>query len=247
MVSYRRLAFLLVLGAFASIGARAQSSSSEPAQQPAATPAAPAAQSAGSLSVQARIKARREQRRAAAIHDVYSHLYEAYLGGGYLRFTPGDRLQRVNEYAWDLGVTRYYSEKLGVTVDGRGVYGIAYVGLNESINSAITKPRISQYMAMIGPTYRFLLRPKYSVSGRIMGGGAYGHFSGDLGTFQPSDVGLYPDGASVAISASVPFEYNMSPEVGFRVAPEYLFTNFGSTAQNSLGFTAGFVARWGKQ
>ena len=43
----------------------------------------------GQLSVQARIKARRAQRRAAAIHEAYSHSYEIYTGMGYLRFLPG--------------------------------------------------------------------------------------------------------------------------------------------------------------
>jgi hypothetical protein len=51
---------------------------------------------------------------------------------------------------------------------------------------------------MIGPTYRFLLNPKYSISGRVMGGGGYGNFSGDTGTFKPTGLGLYPDGTSVA-------------------------------------------------
>lgn len=197
--------------------------------------------------MQARLRARREQRRATAIHDVYTHLYEAYVGTGYLRFTPGDKLQRVNEYSWDVGVSRYFNERLGVTVDGRGTYGSAYIGPNAYTNTAVFKPAISQYAAMIGPTYRFILQPKYSVSGRVMGGVSYGNFSGDLGTFKPEGLGLYSNGAGVAVSASVPVEYNVSPQMGLRVAPEYLLTSFGSSTQNSLGFTAGLVIRWGKQ
>jgi hypothetical protein len=209
------------------------------------------------LTVQARLKARREQRRAAAIHDVYSHLYEAYFGSGYLRFFPGPGaqqsglpltgLQRMNEYAWNVGVTRYFNEKLGVTVDGRGWYGSAYVGNNPNTSGGTNKPAISQYSAMAGPTYRFLIKPKYSVSGRVLAGGAWGNFSGDLGPNTPAQLGLYPDGASVAISASVPVEYNFSPAIGLRLAPEYLLTNFGSTIQNNRGFTGGVVIRWGRQ
>jgi hypothetical protein len=241
MFSYRRFVLLLVLGAFASHGMRAQSSSSQPEQPAASTP------TSGSQSVQARLRARREARRVAAIHDVYSHLYEAYVGGGYTRFRPGDGLQRVNEYSWNVGVTRYFNEKLGVTIDGRGTYGTSFIGINPILNSSITNPSISQYAGMIGPTYRFILHPKYSISGRVMAGGAYGKFSGDLGPFTPAEAGLYADGPSIALSASVPFEYNVSPGLGLRVAPEYFLTNFGSTTQNSLGFTAGLVVRWGKQ
>jgi hypothetical protein len=39
----------------------------------------------------------------------------------------------------------------------------------------------------------------------------------------------------------------MTPNVGLRVAPEYFLSGFGSTAQNSLGFTVGLVYRFGKQ
>jgi len=225
----------------------AQASSSAQPDAPAAAQTPAPAPSQGQLTVAARIKARREARRAAAIKEVYSHLYDLNIGMGYMRFTPGSSLQRVNEYSWDVGVTRYFNERLGVAIDGRGIYGSAFIGPNQYSNTAVYKPAISQYLGMIGPTYRFLLNPKYSISGKIMGGGGYGNFSGDTGTFTPSGLGLYKDGPSFAISASVPIEYNVSPELGLRVAPEYVFTNFGSTTQNSLGYTLGVVVRWGKQ
>jgi hypothetical protein len=227
----------------------AQASSSAQPDAPAAAqaPAQAPAAGQGQLTVAARIKARREQRRAAAIKEVYSHLYDLNIGMGYTRFTPGKTLQRVNEYSWDTGLTRYFNERLGVAVDARGTYGSAFIGPNQYSNSAIYKPAISQYLGMIGPTYRFLLNPKYSISGKIMGGGGYGNFSGDTGSFNPTGLGLYKDGPSAAISASVPIEYNVSPELGLRVSPEYVFTTFGSTTQNSLGYTIGVIVRWGKQ
>ena len=247
MFSFTRSAFLLLVTASAPLGLLAQSSSSQPEQPAAAAP------TQGTLSVQARIRARREQRRATAIHDVYTHLYEAYVGAGYVRTKPGEGsipgkgLQKLSEYSWNVGVSRYFNEKLGVTVDGRGYYGKAYLGPNVVTNSAITKPVISQYTAMIGPTYRFLMEPKYSVSGRVLAGYAYAHSSGDLGSFTPAQLGLYPDGGSYAVSASVPLEYNVSPGLGIRIAPEYLLTGYDSKTQNGLGFTGGFVFRWGKQ
>lgn len=212
------------------------------AQQPAAAQSQGLSQ--GQISVQARIRARRAQRRAAAIHEAYDHRYEAYAGAGYLRFTPGSTLQRVTFYAWDTGLTRYFSERLGVTVDGRGFYGTAFIEPNYS---GITKPAISTYAVMGGPTYRFYLQPKYSISGRVMGGYAQGNFSGDIGSFTPTSLGLYPNGSTFAISASLPVEYNLTPNIGLRLAPEYFATGFGSTMQNSLGFTGSIVYRFGKQ
>jgi hypothetical protein len=252
MSSYRRLALLLALLLPAVYAVQAQNSSSSsdaqataqetPAQQQPTTQ--PQSQPQPPVSVQARIKARREARRVQAMHDIYAHLYDVYVGAGYLRFTPGPALQRVNEYEWNVGLTRYFSERLGLSVDGRGLYGTPFVGLNAS---PITKPAISQYTAMAGPVYRFYMQPRYSVSGRVMGGFVAGNFSGDTSGFGTAFLGLYPDGDTFALSAAVIGEYNLGPNLGLRLAPEYVATGFGSTIQNNLGFTAGIVYRFGKQ
>jgi len=248
MYSFRRLALLLALASSVIPVLQAQSSSSSGApatagqQAPGAAPSQ--TQTQPQLSVSARIKARREQRRAAAIHEVYDHLYDINVGAGYLRFTPGPSLQRVNEYDWNVGFTRYFNERLGATLDGRGYYGTPFIEPNLS---GITKPAISQYSALIGPTYRFYLQPKYSISGRVLAGYARGNFTGDANGFGSSVLGLYPDGSTFGVSASIYGEYNLAPNIGLRVAPEYYLTGFGSTMQNSLGFNAGIIYRFGKQ
>jgi hypothetical protein len=264
MYSFRRLALLLALTLPALHVLQAQNSSqdspssstSAPQQPEAPQPANPqaanpdqsqqptAAESQGQLSVQARIRARREQRRAQAIHDTYSHLYEAFVGGGYLRFTPGPGLQRTTLYSWDDALTRYYGERLGVTVDGRGYYGTAYVGLNPS---AITRPAISQYGVLAGPTYRFYMRPRYSLAAHALGGVAISNFSGDTNGFSPASLGLYPDSTTYAIDGSIIGEVNVTPNLSLRLAGDYYGTGFGSSFQSSPGFTYGFVYRLGKQ
>ena len=201
----------------------------------------------GQISVQQRIRLRRAQRRATAIHDAYDHKWESFADMGYQRFQPGPSLQRTTFYGWETGLTRFTSERLGFTLDGRGYDGTAYVGINTYSQGAFTRPRISQYDVLFGPTYRFYLQPKYSIAGRVMGGWAYGNFSGDTNGITPSLLGLYNNANTFAVSASVVAEYNLSPNVGFRLAPEYFATGFGSTLQNSLGFTGGIVLRFGKQ
>jgi Skp family chaperone for outer membrane proteins len=234
--------------------AHSSSSSSHPAAAGQTQAEQPAAQSQGEsqgqMSVQARIKARRAQRRAAAIHDAYSHRYEEYTGMGYLRFEPGAKLQRAHDYAWNVGFTRYFDERLGLTIDGRGYYATAYTGINFlGGTNPFTNPAISQYAALAGPTYRFYVQPKYSISGRFLGGFTKGNFSGDVNHNEADALalGLWPDGYVFAASASIPVEYNLSPNIGLRVAPEYYFTGFGSTIQSSRGFTTGIVYRFGKQ
>src|SRR6266702_8580549 len=195
MSSFRRLALALALGLPAAHLALAQSSSSSSnpatANPQEAQPEQSASQNQSTVRAQSRIRARREQRRLQAIHDVYSHRYETYVGMGYLRFTPGPNLQRVTYYAWDTGFTRFYNDRLGVTIDGRGYYGTPFVGLNFS---SITRPAVSTYAVLGGPPYRFYMQPKYSISGRVMGGYAKGNFSGDTNGFGGKTLGLYPDG-----------------------------------------------------
>jgi len=270
MFSFRRLALLLALASPAIPVLQAQSptlraeaptflastsdssSSLAPDEQqaPADPQAQPPAATSSQLSVQARIRARREQRRATALHENYDHLYEIYVGAGYLRFIPGSTLQRVNEYDWNVGVTRYFNRRLGATIDGRGYYGTPFIEPQQGNPPAGSvhqdKPAISQYAALGGPTYRFYLQPKYSISGRVLAGYAYGNFTGDTNGYGTLGV-LYPDSSTFAASASILCEYNLTPSVGLRVAPEYYLTGFGSTLQNSLGYTASIVVRFGKQ
>ena len=245
MYSFRRLALLLAMTLPAAHVLPAQSagsssSSSSTTQEQAQT----SAQNQGEVSVQARIKARREQRRAQAIHDAYSPKYEAFLGTGFLRYKPGPKVQKLTFYSWDAAVTRFSNERLGLTLDGRGYYGTAYVGLNPA---SVTRPAISEYAVMGGPVYRIYMQPKYSISGRVLGGVALSNFSSDTNGFGSVALGMYPDGTTYALSPSIIGEANLSPNLSLRLAGDYYATGFGSSMQNSLGFNWGFVYRFGKR
>lgn len=255
MRSFVRLAFLLGLAVAAVPGVPAQTSSSS--SQTTAQGQGQAQQTPSltqqQMTVQERIRMRREQRRQQAIHDTYSHLYDFYLGMGYLRFTPGKSLQRVTMYGWNTGLTRYYSLHLGVTADVRGYYGTPFIYPNPITNGAVTRPAISQYDFLIGPTYRVLLHPKYALSVRGLGGYAMGNFTGDTNGFgricTPGTTSCYlwPDGGTYAISGAILGEYNVTPGMALRLGANDFVTGFGSTMQNSVGFTGGFVFRFGKQ
>jgi hypothetical protein len=99
---------------------------------------------------------------------------------------------------------------------------------------------------MAGPTYRFMMRPKFSLAARVVGGIAYGNFSADTNGFGTKVLGLYPDGYTFALNGSVIGEYNLAPNIGFKLAPEFQATGFGSSFQKSIGFTGGIVYRFGK-
>ncbi|MGC9224055.1 MAG: hypothetical protein ACP5E2_09015 [Terracidiphilus sp.] len=252
MQSSRRLAFLLALTCAAMPAAFAQSSSGS-AQAPDQSSSSSQAQQSGGLTqgqltVQERIRQRREQRRAAAIHDAYDRRWETFIDMGYLRAKPGPSpTQRLTYYGWETGLTRYVNERLGFTLDGRGYLGIAYVGLNQYSQGAFTRPQVSMYNVLFGPTYRFYVQPKYSISGRALGGWAYGNFSGDTNGISPKLIGLYPDGSTFGVNLAVVGEYNVTPGLAIRLAGEDMTTHFGSEMQNDRGFTSGIVYRFGKQ
>lgn len=258
MVSFRR--FFLALALSTASVVLAQDSSSNPPSAAAAQDQSkqgqstqdqagqPAQQTPQQVSVQGRIRMRRQQRRATAIHDTYDHLYEAFGGMGYLRFSPGPSLQRTTFYGWNTGLTRYFGERLGVTMDARGYYGIAYTGFVPGItNASNTRPKISMYNVLLGPTYRFYVQPKYSISGRVLGGFALSDFSGDTNGEGSKTFGIWPDGITYAGAGSIVGQYNLTPGVSLRLTGEDFVTGFGSTVQNSFGFTAGVSYRFGKQ
>ena len=95
----------------------------------------------------------------------------------------------------------------------------------------MTRPAISHYDVLVGPTYRFRMRPRYSVAGSVKGGVAISNFSGDTNGFGTAVLGLYPDGTTYAINASLIGEVNVTPTLSLRLAPEYMATGFGSTLQ----------------
>jgi len=242
MSAFRQLTVILALGVVAMPLALAQSSSSATTGA-----AAQATTTDGSVSVQARIRARRAQRRTAAIHEAYDHKWEASATMGYIRTKPGANLQSVTEYAWDASATRFLDARLGVTVDARGYYGTAFIPPSANSN-ALFKPSVSQFAGMVGPTYRFYMQPKYSVSGRVMAGVSYGSFSNDTygSSTQAQLRGLFADSTTWAVSASVPVAYNLTPHLSMTLAPEFYTTGFGSKTQPSPGFNGGFTYRFGK-
>lgn len=233
---YRGYSLLLLALLFAPFAIAQTDTTQQPAQQPAATQ-----QPTPATSVQARIRARRIQRTAQLVHDIYDHRYEIYFGGSYLRFLPGD-LQHINESGWNVGATRYFTGKLGVTVDARGLYGAAYT-YNNPFN--IHQPTVYQIAGTAGPQYRIYRRPHVSVSGRVLAGVVYGNQTGDTRNLG-EQLRLYPDATTFALNAGLPIDFNLSPSLSVRITPEYFMTTLGSTTQNNRGASAGIVYRFGK-
>ncbi len=193
---------------------------------------------------QSRVLARRHIREQQIEQDTYSHKFEVYGGGGYLRFHPGTSLQHNTEGAWNGGITEWIRPKLGITGDVRGYYGTA---ITDNFQFQVFKPSISQYTFMGGPQYRIHQNQRWAVSGQVLAGVAHGNFSTGLGSLRGAPVGLYPDGNVLALTAGVPVDYNLGPTLALRLTPNYLMTRFGSEFQHNLGFNVGVVFRFGRR
>jgi hypothetical protein len=191
-----------------------------------------------------RLKARRQIRIQQIIQDTYSHKYEVYFGGGFLRFRPGSTLQKNSEAAWNLGITDYLKGRLGVTADFRGYYGTTNTNINQF---QVFAPSISQYTFMAGPQVRFFEGQHWGWSAFALAGVGHGNFGTGTGGLPPTLIGLYPDGNSVNVTAGASLDFNLGPALALRLTPNYLLSRYGSDTQNNLGFNAGVVYRFGRQ
>ncbi len=235
-----------------------QAQSSTPATSQDETTAAQAASQAADASnvpqsqqqraqilreAQRRVMARRHIREQQIMQDTYSHRFEVYGGGGYLRFHPGPFLQHNTEVSWNSGFTDWIKPRLGVTGDVRGYYGTA---ITDNYEYQVFSPSVSQYTFMAGPQYRFFQGQHWAWNAQLLAGIGHGNFGTGTGGFPATLVGLYPNGNKLAVSVGAAVEYNLSPTLALRLMPNYLLTNYGGQVQDNLGFTAGVVYRFGR-
>ena len=207
---------------------------------------------------QARVNARRQQRVRQIIKDTYSHKYEVYFGGNYLRFRPGASLQHNNETGWNIGAVDYLAGRLGVALDARGYYGTAFTGRNAY---SVYNPSISQYTAMAGPQYRLFEGLHWGWTAQVLAGVGHGNFATGTGGLGSAPVGLWNDGTVLDVSPAVSVDYNLGPALAIRLTPNALFTDYGSSVltstgatqntgrsfQRNLGFNIGILYRFGRQ
>ncbi|HZD49889.1 MAG TPA: hypothetical protein VE178_14205 [Silvibacterium sp.] len=237
------LALLLTPAALPAQNTADQQQAPQTTQQQSAQQT-PAQRSEVLRQAQERVKARRRLRVEQIVQDTYTHKYEVYGGGGYLRFTPGSTLQHLNEAAWNAGFTDYFKGKIGITADFRGYYGTAFTYINQY---QVFNPSISQYTFLAGPQVRLMEKQHWGISANALVGGGHGNFSTNTGGLPGTLIGLYPDGTTFNLSIGVPIDYNLGPTFAIRLTPNYLMTTYGSDVQNNLGWNIGVVWRFGRQ
>lgn len=191
--------------------------------------------------------ANRKARIQRTIEQTYGHTWEAAGGGGYMRYRSGPYLRKNNEVSFWATAQRSLSPTFGVMATVQGSYGNAQIG-NTIYN--IPNPQISEYAFMAGPTYRFIRKEKYGVTGFVQAGMDLGKFDGGSKGFSAANIGVWTGNFAPAFEVGANLDYNFDSSLAFRITPAYLGTTFGSTAgnaiQNSKVLNVGFVYRFGK-
>ena len=191
--------------------------------------------------------ANRKARIARTIAETYGQRWEVGGGGGYERFRSGQYQRHDNQVTFWASTMYALTPKVGVIGEVRGAYGHAQIGNLPASTFLNYNPKISEYNFMAGPSYRFVTREKYAVTGFVEGGVGLGKFAGDSKGFSAQSIGVWTGTYAPSFSAGVNLDYNIDPSLALRLTPTYLGTTFGSTLQNSKGVNAGIVYRFGSR
>ena len=190
--------------------------------------------------------ANRKARIARTVAETYGHRWEVGGGGGYERFRSGQYQQQDNQITFWASTMYALNPKIGVIGEVRGAYGKAKLtNPLPSGNNLNFNPQISEYNFMAGPSYRFVRKEKFSVTGFAEGGMGLGKFDGDSKGLSAADIGVWTGNYAASFAAGANLDYNLYPNLAFRVTPTYLGTTFGGTLQNSKGVNVGVVYRFG--
>ena len=192
----------------------------------------------------------RQARIERTIKDTYTHRWEVFGGGGYMRFRSGEYTQKNNEVTWNLAVHYFLNPKLSIVADSRGMFGNAKPLRNEYV-AYNPNPQINEYAFTGGASYRFYSTLRYALSAQALGGVGVGNFSGASKGLNYLQTGFWQDAARPAFVLNLAGDINLYPNLAFRVLPTYVGTTFtspsGGSLQNNLGINFGVVYRFGRQ
>jgi hypothetical protein len=195
--------------------------------------------------------ASRQARIRRTITDTYSHRWEVFGGGAYMRFRSGEYTQKNNEITWNTQANYFLNPKFSIVGDARGMFGNAKPLRATGENVQAVNPQINEYAFTGGVGYRFYAVERFALSAQALGGVGIGNFSGGSKGLTYIQTGFWQDAARPAFVVNVMADVNLFPNLALRFAPTYVGTTFtspsGGSLQNSLGFNAGVVYRFGRQ
>jgi hypothetical protein len=188
--------------------------------------------------------------RNLTLADVrYDNKYDVYGGFGSYHANAGPQLLGgANLGGFDVQGTRWFSQRLGVTANVRGDYGTIGVSPNPY---GIKGPFIMEHMGLGGVSYRAKTGKPATLVLHGLFGADYGDFNHALGNLPapasgpvpPAAVGLFNNATTFAMALGGSLDLNRSPQLAFRISPDYIYTGFGGVTQNEFAISVGILYR----
>ncbi len=175
----------------------------------------------------------------------YNNKYEIYGAPAFSHFNGGPSLiGGTNLGGFDVQGTRWFTPRLGATVNLRGYYGTQAVIPNAS---GIHGPFIFEHQALGGVSFRGPKREHAALNFHALVGGSYGVFNSALNPGEtPQQFGMFPNGFALATALGGSLDLNRSPKLALRISPDFLLTNFGGGTQNEFAISVGILYRFSK-
>lgn len=178
----------------------------------------------------------------------YQQRWDLYGGAQYMHFNPGigrgGQVAATNLLGWSGGATLWLKPVWGIEASARGAYGTMTVSPN--LYGIPAHPKMSEHLALFGPDFRFIRKPRLTVGMHVLIGAAYGSFSADFPHLvQPQQVDIYNDKLAFGYAVGAPIDFNLSPRLSVRFVPDWQPTHYGFSQQNEFAGSLGVAYKFG--
>ena len=179
----------------------------------------------------------------------YDNKYDIYGGIGFAHFNAGPSLlSGSNLGGFDVQGTRWLTPRLGATVNVRGYYGTNGAFVNPF---GVKGPFVMEHLGMGGVSFRAKQNIHAALDLHALFGADYGTFTLGLGVdpqhpsqpVTPAEVGFFNNGATFVTALGGSIDLNRSPQLAFRLSPDYLYTHRGGVTQNEFAISVGILYR----
>ncbi len=181
----------------------------------------------------------------------YNNRYEAYGALSFMSFQAGQTLPHLMSLGGaELQGTYWVTPRIGVVLDGRSGAGTTPV-LSPYYNRVV----VYHETGLAGVNYRWLQNQLAALGVQAMVGATHGVFSyapdhypggSPVGYCKgPNNLGLYCNVTKGSAAAGISIDINRSAHWAVRLAPEVLFTHFGTTTDSYFYLSGGVVYRIG--
>lgn len=176
----------------------------------------------------------------------YNHRWEIYGGGQYSHFnpSPGRNIHATNLVGWNGTATLNVRPIWGLEASARGLYGT--MSVPENSFGIPASPKMSEYLFLFGPTFRFLRGETWAGGMHFLIGAAYGSFDKDFPEgVSPNVVNIYNNKLAFGSAIGWVQDYNLSPRLAIRGIADFQPTRYGYTEQNEFAGSLGVVFKFG--